>query len=837
MKKTVLVRLFALVGLASLFTVGLAQAPLNAKTEKALDAFLDNNPSANASIRDGRITRLFGNVKEGALSPAQAASQFVRRNATLFGVAPNDLVLYRDITVENGKFTAVQFRQTHGGVPVFGGGLAVLVRPGVLHQIVLVVPSTKPVPSAAPTRTISADRALEIALAQVPDARSATEPEYVVWSDGFASAYAWMVIVDNENLQNPVRNRYFVDAVSGRILETKSEIYYFDDFIINVQGFRTPGTAPDTPSNPPVIGPMPGLEVLVPPTGGRFTDASGNVSFPIDGRLIVSARAHLRGRWAKAVDVEGRDEVLFASQQASLPFSLIFNQSQQAHITAQVNAFLHTEIVHNFAKAINPAYPGIDIQMPANVNIDSACNAFYNGSSINFFRANGGCVNTAYSSVVYHEYGHHIVASGHLNPTGDFHEGVADITSMLLLDDPIIGRDFSGPGNHVRNCSTSNEQYPCNGGSHQCGQVICGAFWDTLVGLKAKWGNNPALDLARYLYLNLILMSPPAIDPDITIDVLTLDDDDGDIMNGTPNYAEINEGFTAHNLPAPPVPDITQFTFTPVEFVGGFSPTVRVTLNSIAGGGGEVVTFTNSHPGVINMPANVTVPAGSSTVTFTVSSNPVSSATMVTLTATHGVFTRELIVVVHPITIRSVTLDPNNVVGGTSSTGTVVFDPPIPDSGATINLSSSNPAVASVPATIKVPGGATSANFTVTTTPTSSTQNARITASFGTSSAFADLTVQTPSLFSFVVNPRTVQGGNSTTGTVTLNGPAPAGGAVVTLVSLNPSVVQVPSTVTVPAGATTANFTINTSPVTSTKQVTVRASRYAIKSQAITVTP
>jgi hypothetical protein len=264
---------------------------------------------------------------------------------------------------------------------------------------------------------------------------------------------------------------------------------------------------------------------------------------------------------------------------------------------------------------------------------------------------------------------------------------------------------------------------------------------------------------------------------------------------------------------------------------------VRVTLNSIAGGGGAVVTFTNSHPGVVNMPANVTVPAGSSTVTFTVSSNPVSTDTIVTLTATRGTYTRELLVVVRPITIRSVSLNPNNVVGGTPSTGTIVFDPPIPDGGATINLSSTNPAVASVPATINVPGGATSANFTVTTTPTSSTQNARITASFGASSASADLTVQTPSLYSFVVNPRTVQGGNSTMGTVTLNGPAPAGGAVVSIVSLKPSVVQVPSTVTVPAGATSVNFTIQTSPVTSSEQVTVRASRYVTKSQAITVNP
>jgi len=52
-------------------------------------------------------------------------------------------------------------------------------------------------------------------------------------------------------------------------------------------------------------------------------------------------------------------------------------------------------------------------------------------------------------------------------------------------------------------------------------------------------------------------------------------------------------------------------------------------------------------------------------------------------------------------------------------------------------------------------------------------------------------------------------GGNSATGTVTLSGPAPSGGFVVQLRSSS-SRASVPSTVTVPAGATSARFTIQT---------------------------
>lgn len=818
------------------FAFANAQAPIDGPAGDALAGFLQANPKAKASVRHGFITRIFGNVKEGGISPSASAENFVNRNAVLFGVAAGELRPYRSIGIEHDKFIAVQMRQHHRGIPVYGGGVAVLVKPGLVHEIVLVVPSTKPLPSREPGVVIPARRAVEIALGVMPEAVTVTDPEYVIWSDGRVSRYCWMLIADNARLDQPSRNRFFIDAESGRVLETKSEIYY-SDFVINLQGYRTPGVLPDTPLNPPAPMEVPGAIVYVPPTGGRFADSTGNVAFPLDGRLIVSARAELFGRWAKAVDVEGRNEVVLQSQQASLPFVMTFNRAQVEHITSQVNAFIHTEIVHNFAKAINPAYPGIDIQMPANVNIDSACNAFYNGSSINFFRANGGCVNTAYSSVVYHEYGHHIVASGHLNPTGDFHEGVADITSMLLLDDPVIARGFFGPGTNVRDCSTSNEQYPCNGGSHQCGQVICGAFWDTLVGLKAKWGDDPALDIARYLYLNLILMSPPAIDPDITIDVLTLDDDDGDIMNGTPNYAEINEGFTAHNLPAPPVPPITQFVFTPSVFIGGTTLTARIALNSQAGPGGETITFTNPRPDVVKLPPSVVVPAGASFIEFSVATNPVSDGANITVTAHRGLSSRNTVITVHPFTIRSLSIAPQVVVGGQNATGTLSFPLPVPDSGVTITLTSERPGIVSVPATVNVPAGVTSYNFTVTTVPTHTTESVRVTASFGSSSQSAFITVQTPSLFSFVVNPRTVQGGNNTLGTVTLNGPAPAGGAVVTLQSLNPAVVQVPASITVPAGATSAQFTITTSPVQSQQSVSVRASRINVRSQTITVNP
>jgi hypothetical protein len=69
-----------------------------------------------------------------------------------------------------------------------------------------------------------------------------------------------------------------------------------------------------------------------------------------------------------------------------------------------------------------------------------------------------------------------------------------------------------------------------------------------------------------------------------------------------------------------------------------------------------------------------------------------------------------------------------------------------------------------------------------------------------------------------------VPGQASPTGTVTLTNAAPTGGAVVRLESSNVDAARVPSSVTVPAGATTATFTITTGTVSSRINTTITAS-------------
>ncbi|RMH08524.1 MAG: peptidase S8 [Armatimonadetes bacterium] len=176
--------------------------------------------------------------------------------------------------------------------------------------------------------------------------------------------------------------------------------------------------------------------------------------------------------------------------------------------------------------------------------------------------------------------------------------------------------------------------------------------------------------------------------------------------------------------------------------------------------------------------------------------------------------------------LHTLSLNPTSVVGGDSATGTVTLTAAAPSGGFVVNLSSSNPSVASVPSSVTVPAGATSANFTVSTATVSSSTSVTITASAGGVSRTTTLTVNPPSssvsLQSLTISPTSVWGGSSATGTVRLSGPAPAGGVTVQLRSSS-SRATVPSTVTVPAGATSASFTIRTTSAFSITTVTITA--------------
>ena len=193
-----------------------------------------------------------------------------------------------------------------------------------------------------------------------------------------------------------------------------------------------------------------------------------------------------------------------------------------------------------------------------------------------------------------------------------------------------------------------------------------------------------------------------------------------------------------------------------------------------------------------------------------------------------------------PPAISSVSANPASVVGGNGSTGTVALTSGAPSGGAAVSLSSTNAAVASLPASVTVPAGSLSARFPIATSTVATSTPVTITATYNsiTKTATLDVTPVPPTtLQSLGANPAIVTGGATSQGTITLTGTAPAGGFGVTLSSSN-AAASVPATVNVPQGATSATFSITTSAVTTSTPVTITANAGSVtRTASLTVTP
>ena len=165
--------------------------------------------------------------------------------------------------------------------------------------------------------------------------------------------------------------------------------------------------------------------------------------------------------------------------------------------------------------------------------------------------------------------------------------------------------------------------------------------------------------------------------------------------------------------------------------------------------------------------------------------------------------------VIRPVRRLSALTPPAGGVGANeTATFTVTVTPPAPEGGAIVALTSSAPAVAQTPAFVKVPAGASSAAFEVTTSNVSTDSPVSITAYYMGGSRSANL-LRGPLPDSVTVSPSRILAGVSVTGTITMNGVGPAGGTIVELSSDKPFA-TVPAAVTVPQGATSASFTVAT---------------------------
>lgn len=145
------------------------------------------------------------------------------------------------------------------------------------------------------------------------------------------------------------------------------------------------------------------------------------------------------------------------------------------------------------------------------------------------------------------------------------------------------------------------------------------------------------------------------------------------------------------------------------------------------------------------------------------------------------------------------------VLAGNGTSGQVTIDGAAPSGGKSVDLQSSDPSRATVPASVVVAAGQTTASFPVGTT-VGSTVTTTLTAAIGGSNATAQLkVVSAPSVESVSLQRRCFTPGSFAANRVTLDVPAPVD-TPVALTSDAPLDLSVPGSVVVPLGSKSALF-------------------------------
>jgi hypothetical protein len=554
--------------------------PVIGPPQQSVDQFLDDHPGTAVYMNAERVAKVYGRSFSQGVSPVESAAEFVRANAGMFHVQAEGLVLggpnapegrvtqpiMYDQAIDAYKFIGVNYSQVQEGIPVFRARAMLLVRNEPGFPLVMVSANLRDLSGFqldqnAPINPQAAQRA---ALRAAAGLKVFGDQDLVIWAgvDDMVvePRLAIRFVAQSGSPHQPDTFQkwlFLVDAATGAILYQEDQILEVD-VVGNVSGVATQGIGADICEDEALVV-MPWAKVSIQGGNTAFADENGDFTIPNAGGGEVTVLSPVEGRYFEVDNEGGANTVLSTNVVPPGPANFIHNQANTSEfIRAEVNGYIQANVVRDFVLSFSPAFPIIADQMAfdVNVNIAASCNATYSGDAINFYRSQGGCSNTANSTVVHHEYGHHLCAVANTGQ-GAYGEGTGDTMGVIITDQPGLALGFflncDTPGGFLRNAD-NNLQFPCGGGIHFCGQLLSGSVWSTRNELILTEPSNYQ-DILANLFVNSILLHSTGrnIGPDIAVDFLTLDDNDGDIFNGTPHCQEIQDGFGAHNMAAPDV--------------------------------------------------------------------------------------------------------------------------------------------------------------------------------------------------------------------------------------------------------------------------------------------
>lgn len=554
------------------------------------------------------------------LEDARAAvARLIERHGAWLGVSFSDM---RETHRGEGRFVmSLAYQQMVRGIPVWNAYLKFTFNRG---DGGLAIFGSEAIPGLRvdPRPAIDRDAAIASFMQLTgwrPQLGHMHHDPYLEIAPGSDGVYRLAWKVTGEFDRRPEAWSIWIDAATGGELMRESQVHYCGfggdgkdsaegspaaaPLIGNVSAWLSPKPGGLGAANPQQLLPMGNIRVNVSGVGFAFTDANGDFSIPFAGTTPQTATISLaNGQWWSTLTDDTGTPI--QSQTVTLTpgvaSNIVFNVSRTEYETAQVNAVEYAGEIHDYVKSVVPTMSAIDAPVTIRVNIDDSCNAYFSGSSINFYRLSGSCNNTATASVVSHEYGHSVdsrnggIGSSPRTPS----EGIADVHSLYLLDDPNIGLDFyqaSRPGiRDGRNTLT----HPLTGSSqavHTFGQPYMGWSWDLLTEARATYGGSVGYQIAETTMFESIVLNPRDM-LDYILDAYAANDNDSDLNNGTPNIDVLAKASSRRHFIRPVYHPI-KFTHTPLadQTSGASGFTVDVDVTTTIGSLASVVL--NFDPG------------------------------------------------------------------------------------------------------------------------------------------------------------------------------------------------------------------------------------------------
>ncbi|HEV2856440.1 MAG TPA: hypothetical protein VHC97_26875 [Thermoanaerobaculia bacterium] len=384
----------------------------------------------------------------------------------LLGVSNIDLRLDEKSSVNAGQdkqLWSVEFQQFHRGVPVEGAKVFFRINNGNIVQLgteriadvrINATPRIDRVKALAAAVQILGFRASEVeiknpgTLKLIP-ALTAGERPAEKFEGATGQGYRHFLVWEVE-IQRPGDTAVWqaqVNAKNGNVVSLVDRTYY-----AQVRG----GIYPTTNTDPEVVVGFPFTNVTngtakVTDAGGFYTYSGGTATATLNGKYFNMADA-CGGISASNINATG--DIDFGTSGGTDCTTPGTGGAGNTH--ASRTGFYHLTNINRKAAGFLPGNSWLASTVTANMNINATCNAFWDGTTVNFYRSGGGCSNTGEIAAVFlHEWGHGMDQnSGGAASDKGTGEAVGDTFAFIETKDPCIGKNFQ-PGVACANCNST----------------------------------------------------------------------------------------------------------------------------------------------------------------------------------------------------------------------------------------------------------------------------------------------------------------------------------------------------------------------------------------------